>query len=262
MKVALVTLFPEAFDSFLATGLLAKALEARRLQVERVDPRAFTSDRHRTVDDAPYGGGAGMVMKPEPLVAAIESAEARLGGTAHKVLLTPQGRPFVQATARRFASLPRLVLVCGRYEGVDERVRRFVDEEVSLGDFVLMGGEVAAMAVVEATARLLPGVLGNEASALEESHADGLLEHPHYTRPATFRGMEVPEVLRGGDHGAIARWRRKEALRRTLRRRPELLRETALRPGDDALLAELRDEGLDVPGWLLEAAEAATRGHR
>ncbi len=126
MKVALVTLFPEAFDSFLATGLLAKALEAQRLQVERVDPRAFTRDRHRTVDDAPYGGGAGMVMKPEPLVAAIESAEARLGGTAHKVLLTPQGCPFVQATARRFASLPRLVLVCGRYEGVDERVRRFV----------------------------------------------------------------------------------------------------------------------------------------
>ncbi len=247
MRVALVSLFPELFDSFLRVGLLGKAIRSGLLVVERVDPRTFATDRHRTVDDAPYGGGSGMVMKPEPLVAALEEADRRLGGRALRVLMTPQGLPLGQRDVRRYASSQRLTLVCGRYEGVDERVRAFVDEEVSLGDFVLMGGEVAAMAVLEASARLVPGVLGNEASAVEESHATGLLEHPHYTRPATFRGMPVPEVLRSGDHGAIARWRRKEALRRTAMRRPDLLRTAPLGAEERALLRELVEEGVAWP---------------
>ncbi len=250
MKAAIVSIFPELFDPFLRVGLLGKAVARGLLTVERVDPRSFTSDRHRSVDDAPYGGGAGMVMKPEPLVAAMEEAERRLGGRGLRVLLSPQGRAFGQAIAERYALAERLVLLCGRYEGVDERVRSFVDEEVSLGDFVLMGGEVAAMAVLEASARFVPGVLGNEASPLEESHAAGLLEHPHYTRPVTFRGCSVPEVLRSGDHGAVSRWRRKESLRRTALRRPDLLLAAPLQPSDFALLEELAAEGVTLPDTL------------
>jgi tRNA (guanine37-N1)-methyltransferase len=242
MRFDLVTLFPEMFDSFLEAGLLGKARSEGRIDVARTNPRDFTSDRHRTVDDAPYGGGSGMVMMPGPLARALEHVDAQAGAARHRVLLTPQGTPLTQQHARRYAELGAVTLVCGRYEGVDERARTLMHEEVSLGDFVLLGGEVAAMAIVEATARLVPGVLGNMQSLEEESHASGLLEYPQYTRPAEFRGMGVPEVLRSGNHAAIARFRRKEALRRTRARRPELLQGTSLDATDQALLAEIERE--------------------
>ncbi len=239
MRFDVVTLFPEMFGSFLGAGLLGKAIAAGLVEVRFTNPRDFATDRHRTVDDTPYGGGSGMVMMPGPLIEAIES----LADRPHRVLLTPQGEPFRQADAERLSALGAIALVCGRYEGVDERVRAFVDEEISLGDFVLLGGEVAAMAVIEATARLVPGVLGNVASAGDESHVAGLLEYPQYTRPAELRGMEVPDVLRSGDHGAVARWRRREALRRTRERRPDLFAQLELSDADRALLGEIDEEG-------------------
>lgn len=242
MRFEVVTLFPELFE-VLHHGLLGKAREAGRIEVHTITPRRFTSDRHRTVDDAPYGGGSGMVLMPGPIADALDHLdEARAGRVSHRVLLTPQGRRFTQAHARRFSELDSLTLVCGRYEGFDERIRGFVDEEISLGDFVLLGGEIAALAVVEATARLLPGVLGNEDSAADESHAEGLLEYPQYTRPEEFRGQSVPEILRSGNHGAIARWRRKESLRRTLERRPDLLKTAKLSNEDRVLLEEIEAE--------------------
>ncbi|KPK49633.1 MAG: tRNA (guanine-N1)-methyltransferase [Myxococcales bacterium SG8_38_1] len=242
MRFEVVTLFPELFE-VLNHGLLGKAREAGRVDVHTITPRRFTTDRHRTVDDAPYGGGSGMVLMPGPIAEALDHLdEAREGRVSHRVLLTPQGERFTQAHARRFSELDSLTLVCGRYEGFDERIRPLVDEEVSLGDFVLLGGEVAALAVLEATARLLPGVLGNEASAADESHAEGLLEYPQYTRPEEFRGETVPEILRSGNHGAIARWRRKESLRRTLERRPDLLESADLSDEDRAILEEIDAE--------------------
>jgi tRNA (guanine37-N1)-methyltransferase len=247
MRFEIVTLFPELFE-VLQHGLLGKARDSGHVDVQTVTPRRFTTDRHRTVDDAPYGGGSGMVLMPGPIADALDFLDAgREGQPTHRVLLTPQGVPFKQADARRFASMDSLTLVCGRYEGFDDRIRDLVDEEVSLGDFVLLGGEVAALAIIEATARLLPGVLGNDQSALDESHADGLLEYPQYTRPEEFRGQRVPDVLKSGHHAAIARWRRKESLRRTLARRPELLDEVELDDSDRALLEELRAEAGDSP---------------
>jgi len=242
MRFEIVTLFPELFD-VLHTGLLGKAQEAGTIDMEAITPREFTHDRHRTVDDAPYGGGSGMVLMPGPIAKTLDHLDEVRGGTpTHRVLLTPQGARFSQAHARRFSELDSLTLVCGRYEGFDERIRGLVDEEVSLGDFVLLGGEAAALAVIEATARLLPGVLGNDESAADESHADGLLEYPQYTRPEEFRGEKVPDILRSGNHGAIARWRRKESLRRTLERRPDLLETAALTDEDRKLLDEIRAE--------------------
>jgi len=243
MRFEIVTLFPELFD-VLKHGLLGKACEAGRIDVRTVTPRRFTRDRHRTVDDAPYGGGSGMVLMPGPIADALEFLDAeRKRRPTHRVLLTPQGAPFTQAHARRFSELESVTFVCGRYEGFDERVRELVDEEVSLGDFVMLGGEVAALAMIEATARLLPGVLGNDESVSDESHADGLLEYPQYTRPDEFRGQGVPDILKSGHHAAIARWRRKESLRRTLERRPELLAAVELSQEDEALLEEIRGEG-------------------
>lgn len=240
MRFEIVTLFPELFD-VLCTGLLGKAQEAGAIDVEAITPREFTQDRHRTVDDAPYGGGSGMVLMPGPIAETLDHLDEARGGTStHRVLLTPQGARFSQAHARRFSELDSLTLVCGRYEGFDERIRGLVDEEVSLGDFVLLGGEAAALAVIEATARLLPGVLGNDESVADESHADGLLEYPQYTRPEEFRGERVPEILRSGNHAAIARWRRKESLRRTLERRPDLLETAELTDEDRKLLEEIR----------------------
>jgi tRNA (guanine37-N1)-methyltransferase len=242
MRFEIVTLFPELFD-VLRTGLLGKAQDSGTIHVHAITPRKFTTDRHRTVDDSPYGGGSGMVLMPGPFAATLDHLdEARAGNPTHRVLLTPQGTRFSQAHARRFSELECLTLVCGRYEGFDERIRGLVDEEVSLGDFVLLGGEAAALAVIEATARLLPGVLGNEESAADESHAEGLLEYPQYTRPEEFRGQKVPEVLRSGNHAAIARWRRKESLRRTLERRPDLLERAELSREDRILLKEIDDE--------------------
>jgi tRNA (guanine37-N1)-methyltransferase len=233
--VEVVTLFPEMFASVLGASLLGKAVEQGAVTVHFTNPRDFTHDKHRTVDDTPYGGGAGMVMRPDPLVAAIEHAE-RERGAARKVALCPTGAPLTQAAVNRLAALPRVLLVCGRYEGFDERVRGFVDEELSLGDFVITGGELAAMVLVDAMARRLPGVLGNAASPADESHEAGLLEYPQYTRPPVFRGQAVPEVLLSGNHERIRRWRRQQALLRTRERRPDLFARLVLSDEDRELL--------------------------
>lgn len=227
MRVEIVTLFPELFDAFIATSFVGRAIKGGELTVRIRSPREHGLGKHRSVDDTPYGGGSGMVMRVDVLVACMEAldaeAEERGEPPARRVLLTPQGKPFVQSIAAGFATEPAIMLVCGRYEGFDERVRSFVSEEISLGDFVMTGGEVAAMAIVEATVRLIPGVLGNAESLREESHSEGLLEYPQYTRPAEFRGLTVPEVLAGGNHAEIAKWRRAESLERTRTRRPDLL---------------------------------------
>jgi len=222
LSVEVLTLFPRLISAPLEESILGKALEKGLLRVRVTDIRDFADGRHRVTDDVPYGGGAGMVMKPEPLVAAIEAARQRLPG-ARVILMSPQGAPFRQARARELFEAGSLILVCGRYEGVDERVLRWVDEELSLGDFVLTGGEVPALAVIDAIARLVPGVLGNELSAHAESFSDGLLEGPQYTRPPEFRGMRVPEVLLSGDHKKIAQRRHEQAVARTRERRPDLL---------------------------------------
>ena len=228
MRVDIVTLFPELFEGFLATSFVGKAIKGGELSVRLRSPREHGLGKHRSVDDTPYGGGSGMVMRVDVLVACMEAldAEAAAGGEprARRILLTPQGKPFVQPEAVRLANEPAIMLICGRYEGFDERVRSFVDEEISLGDFVMTGGEVAAMAVVESTVRLIPGVLGNIESIREESHGEGgLLEYPQYTRPAEFRGLAVPEVLAGGNHAGIAKWRHQQSIDRTRERRPDLL---------------------------------------
>ncbi len=227
MRVDVVTLFPEMFGGFLATSFVGRAIEGGQLAVRFRSPRDFGLGKHKSVDDTPYGGGSGMVMRVDVLVATMESldADAPGGVRARRVLLTPQGRVLDQAKVQEIAGRDAVMFVCGRYEGFDERVRAHVDEEVSLGDFVMTGGEVAAMAVIDACSRLLPGVLGNEASTIDESHSPdtgGLLEYPHYTRPAEFRGAGVPEVLVGGNHAEIAKWRRAQAIARTKERRPDL----------------------------------------
>jgi tRNA (guanine37-N1)-methyltransferase len=235
-----ITIFPGMFQSFVGHSILKRAIEKGLIEVRTIDPRDFATDRHRMTDDTPYGGGQGMVMKPEPLVAAIEQARSR-AASARVILLTPQGKVFTQETARRLAREQNIVLVCGRYEGVDERVKEFVDEEVSVGDYTLSGGEPAANVVVDAVARLVPGVLGNENSAVEESFAEGLLEYPQYTRPEDFRGLKVPEILLSGDHARVRQWRREQSLARTRERRPDLYARTqesaATRPGDKTVLA-------------------------
>ena len=218
MKINLVTLFPEFFASPLTVSLVGKAIDDGALDIAFHDPRDHGSGVHRKVDDAPYGGGAGMVMMVEPLAATLEPLE-----DTHRVYLTPAGAPLTQATLDRFAGLDALTLVCGRYEGVDERVvEHFIDEEVSLGDFVLLGGEAAALAIIEGVARLLPGVVGNPVSTETESFRDGLIEEPQYTRPSDFRGWTVPEVLLSGDHARIAAWRADQRAVRTRQRRPDL----------------------------------------
>ena len=244
LRIDVVTIFPRMLETPLADGIVDRARQASLVRIDVHDLRAHTEDRHRTVDDASFGGGPGMVMKAEPFFRAVETVMPEGPGPARAVvLLSPRGPRFDQAAAERYAGLERLVLLCGRYEGVDERVREgLATEEVSLGDFVLTGGEVAALAVVEATVRLLPGALGDEESARQDSFADGILDFPHYTRPAVVRGMAVPEVLLSGDHGKVRRWRRKEALRATRERRPDLLARRPLTPGDEALLREIEDE--------------------
>jgi tRNA (guanine37-N1)-methyltransferase len=227
VRIDIVTLFPESFDGFVATSFVARALAGGQLSVRFRTPRDFGLGNHRSVDDTPYGGGSGMVMRVDVLVAAMESldADAPEGVRAWRALLTPQGRVLDQRKVTELAKREAVMLVCGRYEGFDERVRSYVGEEISLGDFVMTGGEVAAMAIVDACARLQPGVLGNEASVVEESHSaatGGLLEYPHFTRPAEFRGAGIPEVLLGGHHAEIARWRREQSLLRTRERRPEI----------------------------------------
>ena len=216
-----ITIFPKMLDSALGHGLLKKAQEKGLIKVEMVNLRDYTTDRHHTTDDYPYGGGQGMVMKPEPLVAAIEDIR-RQTQQARIVLLAPQGRVLSQQDALRLSQQERIALICGRYEGIDERVKTFVDEEISIGDYTLTGGEPAAAVVIDAVARLVPGVLGNENSATDESFVDGFLEYPQYTRPEIFRGMNVPEVLLSGDHERIKQWRRQKSLEITRKRRPDL----------------------------------------
>src|SRR5579863_6021410 len=267
MKADIVTMFPDFFRGPLDYVITRRAAEMGLVKIEVHDLRQFTHDRHRTVDDRPFGGGEGMVLKPEPLFECLESLELaprelRIAGRAREtvVLLSAQGQRFTQKVATELAALDRIVLICGRYEGVDERVADFLaDRELSIGDYVLSGGEMAAAVVIEAVTRLLPGAVGNEASTRQESftsHVEteagaadstcgsgGLLDYPHYTRPADFRGMPVPEVLLNGDHQAIRRWRREQALEKTLRNRPDLLAGAALSEDDKKILARIqRDE--------------------
>jgi tRNA (guanine37-N1)-methyltransferase len=253
LRVGIVTLFPEIFASFLSAGMVGRAVASGALAPTIVSLREFGLGKHRSVDDTPYGGGSGMVMRVDCIVDALEAFDAGLGAAmsttgatstegvtaasgegiaeaaaparAHRVLLTPQGAPLTQAKAIELAGRPSVALVCGRYEGFDERVRGFIDEEISLGDFVMTGGEVAAMAIIDTCSRLLPGVLGNPGSAMQESHSpamEGMLEYPQYTRPATYRGAPVPDVLQGGNHAVIAAWRRAQAEQRTAERRPDI----------------------------------------
>ena len=245
MRIDVVTIFPRMLSEPLADGIVGRACAASLVAIHVHDLRDHTDDRHRSVDDAPFGGGPGMVMKAEPFARALEAIRAEAGPAKEAVvLLSPRGRRFDQRTARRFASLERLVLLCGRYEGIDERVAQsLATEELSLGDFVLTGGETAALAVVEASVRLLPGALGDQASAGADSFEEGLLDWPHYTRPAEWRGARVPEVLLSGDHARIRAWRRRESLRATRERRPELFAAASLTREDEALVSEIEDEG-------------------
>jgi tRNA (guanine37-N1)-methyltransferase len=243
MQIEVVTLFPEMIRQALGFGIVGRAIERGLVQVGTEDPRAHTHDVHRTVDDRPYGGGPGMVLKPEPMAAAIDAAVARAPRGAPKVYLSAQGEPFSQRLAHELAAFDGLVLVAGRYEGVDERViASRIDREVSLGDFVLSGGEVPALAVIDAVARLLPGVLGDARSSVEDSFSDGLLDWPHYTRPVQFEGRAVPAVLQQGNHADIRRWRLKQAVARTWRRRPDLIARGGLGREASELLNEFLEE--------------------
>jgi len=240
MRFDIFTLFPEVFQPYLQTSILERAQQKRLIEVHLHNIRDYTTDKHHITDDEPYGGGGGMVMKPEPIFTAVESV---LGSppACPVVLLSPQGRTFNHQIAREYARLPALALICGRYEGVDERVREhLVTDELSIGDYVLSGGELPALVVLDAVSRFLPGVLGDPDGATDDSYASGLLEYPHYTRPAEFRGWRVPEVLLSGDHGRIARWRREQALLRTWQRRPDLLEKAILTREDQAFLERLR----------------------
>lgn len=224
MRIDVLTIFPGMFDGFLAESLLRLAREKGLVDVRLWDIRAHTADKHAKIDDRPYGGGPGMVMMPQPVFDAVEAAGADDPTPPRRILLTPQGRPYCQSLARELAAEPRLLLVCGRYEGFDERIRIALDaEEISIGDYVLSGGEVAAMAVIESVVRLLPGALGDPDSAREESFEDYTLDYPQYTRPPVFRGMAVPEVLLSGDHERVRQWRAEQARRRTEERRPDLM---------------------------------------
>jgi tRNA (guanine37-N1)-methyltransferase len=242
MRFDIVTIFPAMIEQALAAGIVGRAIDRGTLSVAVHDLRAFTTDRHRVVDDVPYGGGPGMVLKPEPIGRALAAIGGGDGAKPVVVLTSPQGTRFSQSVAARLAQAPRLVVVCGRYEGVDERIRRRVDEEISIGDYVLSGGELAALVIVDAVARLVPGVVGDEQSVAEDSFSRGLLDFPHYTRPAEWNGDKVPEVLLSGNHAAIRRWRKREALARTYARRPDLLAAAALDEEERELLRELMEQ--------------------
>ena len=244
LQFDLFTLFPEVCLPYLQTSILLRAQERGLVEVRLHNIRDWTTDRHHITDDEPYGGGGGMVMKPEPIFAALEGV---LGTppSCPVILLTPQGRVFDHKLAFELSQQPHLALLCGRYEGIDERVRQhLVTDEISIGDYVLSGGELPALVLIDALTRLLPGALGDPEGALDDSHASGLLEYPHYTRPPEFRGWQVPEVLLSGDHGRIARWRREQALLRTYRRRPDMLENTSLSAAERQLLKKLEEENL------------------
>jgi tRNA (guanine37-N1)-methyltransferase len=248
MQIDIITIFPALVDAALSEGVVARARARGLVDIRVRDLREHTGDRHRTVDDVPFGGGPGMVMKAEPFFEAVEAVAAERGQPTAVVLMTPQGRPFTQAVAERLSGMERIVLLCGRYEGVDERVAQaLVTDELSIGDYVLTGGELPALVVLDAVVRLVPGVVGDAGSVEADSFTRGLLDHPHYTRPASFRGMDVPAVLTSGHHGEIERWRRRERVRRTLERRPDVIDREAL---DE-------DERRELDRWLGRAAGAA-----
>jgi tRNA (guanine37-N1)-methyltransferase len=239
LHIDVLTLFPEMFQGIFDLGIMKRAMEQKLVSIGLHNIRDYSHDKHHTVDDYPYGGGAGMVLKPEPIFEAVEAIDKKKGTPI--ILLSPQGRLFTQSVARELARRNQLVLICGRYEGVDERVRQHLaSDEISIGDYVLSGGELAAMVIIESVFRLVPGVLGSEESPLDDSHVGGLLEYPHYTRPPDYRGWPVPEVLLSGNHAQISRWRREQSIRRTLAQRPELLSKADLSSEEERLLERLR----------------------
>ncbi len=246
MRFDILTLFPGFFASPLDESIIGRAVKKGIFEVRTHNIRDFATDKHRTTDDTTYGGGAGMVMKVEPVVRALESIRgegakgARGQGRTRVILATPQGTPFTQRTAKELSGLERVIIICGRYEGFDERIRAFVDMEVSIGDYILTGGEIPALAIIDSVARHLDGVLGDEASLKTDSFSSGLLEYPQYTRPEDFRGMKVPDVLLSGNHAVIERWRRGQSLKRTLERRPELIDTAELTEEDRALIGEIK----------------------
>ena len=241
MRFDILTLFPDMFSSPLNESVLKRAQEKGIIEIGVHNIRDYTSDRHRVADDYPYGGGRGMVMKPEPVIRGIESLKSPVE-ESRVVLMTPQGERFHQEYASRLCKLPHIIIVCGRYEGIDERVREYVDEDISIGDYILSGGELPAMVLLDCISRLIPGVLGNPRSADDESFCNGLLESPQYTRPREYRGLEVPDVLLSGDHQKISRWRHVQSLKKTLERRPDLLEKTALQDEDLKILSQMRRE--------------------
>ena len=244
MQFDILTLFPGLFAGAFEESIIKRARESGSVTIALHNIRDYAAGRHKVTDDTPYGGGGGMIMKPEPIFAATEAVLGEQADMVPVILLTPQGRLFDQSVARELARHDRLLLICGRYEGVDERVHRYLaTDEVSIGDYVLSGGEIAAMVIVDAVTRLLPGVLGDPAATFEDSHAEGLLEYPHYTRPPTFRGHPVPDVLLSGHHAEITRWRRQQAIQRTLERRPDILSSAHLTEEDLAYLARIEASG-------------------
>lgn len=243
MRFDVITIFPVIFSAYLNESILKRAAERNLIEVKVHNLRDFTTDRHRTVDDYPYGGGPGMVMKPEPFFSAVEYVKSD-GIPRRVVMLTPRGKTFSQDMALSMAGQNQnMILICGRYEAMDERVGSLVDEEISIGDYVLTGGELPALVIIDSIARLIPGVLGDERSAEEESFTCGMLEYPHYTRPPEFRGLKAPEVLLSGNHKAISQWRRKEALKLTIARRPDLIQRIPLKDEDYKLISEIKEEG-------------------
>ncbi|MFH1491412.1 MAG: tRNA (guanosine(37)-N1)-methyltransferase TrmD [Pseudomonadota bacterium] len=247
MRFDVLTLFPDFFSPFLKESILGRAVKRGLVDIRLTNIRDFARGAHRVADDRPFGGGNGMVMKPGPIYRALQSID-RVGDTSRVIFLTPQGRPFDQSLAWDFSRLDQIILLCGRYEGVDERISSgYVDMELSIGDYVMSGGEPGAVVVIDAVSRLLPGVLGGERSNLEDSFQEGLLEYPHYTRPRVFRGKGVPSVLLSGDHEKIRQWRRKASLRRTLERRPELLEGARLDKGDQEILKKLKKKAAGSP---------------
>lgn len=250
MRFDVFTLLPEVMEAYLDSSILGRAQAASLIDVHLHNIRDYATDRHRMTDDVPYGGGGGMIMKPEPIFSAVELVLGEALGSVPVILLTPQGRQFDQSMARDFSSYDRIAMICGRYEGVDERIRtNLATEEISVGDYVLTGGELPALIIIDAVTRLLPGVLGDEEAAAKDSLAHGLLEHAHYTRPAEFRGWEVPEVLRNGNHAEIARWRYEDSLRRTIKRRPDLIHTLDVEGEQGELIRRIADEeGISIEG--------------
>ena len=244
MQFDVFTLLPEVFPAYLESSIIQRARERELIDVRVHNIRDYTHDKHHTTDDTPYGGGGGMVMKPEPVFEAVESVLGREAGCPI-IMLTPQGRVFNQSIAQELVQHPRLALVCGRYEGIDERIRtNLVTDEISIGDYVLTGGELPALILIDALARLIPDVLGDPDGAADDSHASGLLEYPHYTRPPEFRGLTVPEILLSGDHGKIAKWRREQSLLRTLKKRPDMLEKVELTKADLKFLDGSKKSGV------------------